>query len=205
MTDESEKMARELNEALDIEENASHTQRLITIVRLRTRALKEHETLLELEEVTRQRDQAEQRLLEVLTAHVDFVQDAVTQAHRLQKITDDFQKGIIDRISGPMLDDLDLALAKMREQRDLDPERIDPLDLAMDENAVLRKGRELTQEEIDCFREAHDSPEYDAKKEEHAAAGRQPVPLTGAEGILVDNETRNWLEILAAGGARDGD
>jgi hypothetical protein len=209
MTDEFEEMAKALNEALDIEENASHTQRLVTIVRLRMQALKEYETLLQLEEVTRQRDQAEQRLLDVLTAHIDFIQDAVTQAQLLQKATGDFQKDLVGRMGGSVLDDLDRALIKMREQREAAEEvdiSLDPDDFGsneIDDVDLLQLVDLEPKPKVRMDFPDTDEERIGAETTTDFVDERNRVPFSDVE-VPLASDTRAWMQEMAAGGvARD--
>jgi hypothetical protein len=118
MTDEFDQMAKELNNALDIEQNANHAQRLFTILNLRAQALREQETLLELERVTRQRDRAESRVMRLLAGHARFIESIYSRASAIRDVTEEFQAEIGERATDSLLDVFDLALAKMREQRD---------------------------------------------------------------------------------------
>jgi hypothetical protein len=153
MTDELDK---ELNEALGIEDGANHTQRLVTILNLRTQALREQETLLELEKVTRQRDKVEDRLVEVLAGHVHFIESIHSRASAIKDVTEAFQGDVAERVAESFLDAFDLALAKMREQRD-NGKRHKLDDVVKEEGVSLDPDdfgvNEVDPEEIDISRE----------------------------------------------------
>jgi len=170
---EFDQMAKELNEALDIEPNASHTQRLVTIFRLRS-------------EVLRGREQAVKReqLVPLLGEFIDAVFE---QVKVLKEVTDKFHQAILDRQEPSELD----------AQPPVDPadelrEDVDPFGLFYDERAPEVRmdfpgpmdekiGTDTTTDFVDA---------------------RNRVPFHNIE-VPLDSETRDWLKTMAEGGARD--
>lgn len=229
MTEENEfeQMARELNEALDIEPNASHTQRLVTIVRLRTQALRAREIDQELIETERERDQAEARLLEVLTMQATFIATTMQQAKEVQRITHEFQGDLQLRVAMETLDAFDLATAQRREQKDngechdLDDvarELSDTEDLAVTEGLAPLRAKLHTEDGPDPLGLVDTDPKPEVRmdfpdtNEEKVGSEtttdfvdpRNRVPFYAGE-VPLDIVTENWMKETASGGTRDGD
>jgi hypothetical protein len=116
--DEYNQMMRELNEALNIEPEASHTQRLVTIVRLRSQALRQEETALELDKAIGEREKAEEELLSIAEKHANFISGTISHAEWLKKVSEEFRHRVLSRLTEEAADELSVALASFRERKD---------------------------------------------------------------------------------------
>lgn len=221
MTYETEwdQMVHELNEALDIEPNASHTQRLVTIVNLRSQALTAREKALELEEVSRQRDLAEERLLRVITMFTDFTDLAATHTQSLKLLVGDLQDEV--------LDGLDLALADLRMKRDAGKHHdLSEVEEELGEDPAVTEGlaplrARLRDDDssdpdplglVDTERKPEVRMDFPGPKDEKVGSEtttdfvdpRNRVPFDDADLPLAE-DTRAWMADTAAGSARDAD
>lgn len=217
---EWDQMVHELNEALDIEPNASHTQRLVTIVNLRSQVLKATETSGELAEVIRQRDKAERRLTCLMTAHTLFAGHIVEYAKALSDVVETFHGELTDRIGPTEIEDaFDLALANLRAKRDTG-ERFDLADVEQEEIDADETGlNEADFPEdvdplglVDTERKPEVRMDFPGPEDEKVSGetttdfvdARNRVPFDDADLPLAE-DTRTWMADTAAGSARDAD
>lgn len=200
-------------EALDIEPDASKTQIVIKILRLRAEAARVTEMELEIIEAEQQRERAEARLARVLSGHVRFIGDLVSRSHALTEVAEEFHEELSERIaSDDFLDAFDLATAKLREQND-SGERHDLNDV--EEEFPVDPVDEL-EEDVDPLGLTRDEPKPEVRMDfpgpqDEKISGetttdfvdeRNRVPFTDG-GVPLDGETREWMQTTAVGGARD--
>lgn len=230
MTYETEwdQMVHELNEALDIESNASHTQRLVTIVNLRSQALKAAETSGELAEVIRQRDKAERRLTRLMTAHTLFAGHIVEYAKALSDVVETFHGELTDRIDPTEIEDaFDLALANLRAKRDTGERHdLSEVEEELGEDPAVTEGlaplrARLRDDDssdpdplglVDTERKPEIRMDFPGPKDEKVSGetttdfvdARNRVPFDDADLPLAE-DTRAWMADTAAGSARDAD
>jgi len=224
MTYETEgaQMAQELNEALDIEPNASHTQRLFTILRLRTQAIKTEELRLDLTKAQEDRDQAQQMVAELLDAQTDFISSTLSHAHRVRGLAENLARGVANSLTEAEIDAFDAALAELRQSRDngerhnldevakeagvdLDTE-VDLLDVDGDDTPVDPDPLGM----VDFERKPEVQMDFPGPQDEKIGAAtttdfvdeRNRTPFHDAS-VPLANDTRDWLVSMAEGGARD--